>query len=168
MVIPICRGVWQSVAIYHMQCKIRDSISKEVILRLKLNDKKKPSMQRFWGEAEEIISTKAWRQINLGHPRQRKSSKVMRSENKANVGSGREKYFIETANEDPNPDGHPTLLSLCFPLYQTNICDLMFFTPFHNVAPAQKPLPILVSPWSSLAHSQLLTFQVDSYIIRRP
>lgn len=40
-----------------LQYKVRESIFKEVILRLKLNDMKESSTQRFWGEAEEIIST---------------------------------------------------------------------------------------------------------------
>ena len=81
-----------------MQCKVRDGISEEVILRLKLKDKKEPSIQRFCGEAEEILSTKALRLISLWHLGQRKSWEAVKSENKADVESSRDMYVIETAN----------------------------------------------------------------------
>lgn len=82
----------------HLGCKVRKGIYEEVILRLKLNDKKEPSMQRFWREAEEILSTKALRLINLWHPGQRKSWEEVRLENKADVESSRDMHVIETAN----------------------------------------------------------------------
>ena len=82
----------------HLQCKVREGISEAVTLRLKLNDKKESSMQRFWGEAEEIISTKAVRLISLWHAEHRKSKEVVRSENKAHVGSSRDMNVKEIAN----------------------------------------------------------------------
>lgn len=91
--------------------KIREGIWEEVISRLKRNDKKEYSMQRFWGEAEEIVSTKARRLISLGPLGQRNCWKKVRSENKADVGPSRDRHFIETANENPNPDGSSHLFA---------------------------------------------------------
>lgn len=49
MIIPVSRESGS-----HWQGKVGEGISEEVIQRLELKVKKEPSMQSFWGEAEEI------------------------------------------------------------------------------------------------------------------
>lgn len=73
MTVPVCWGGFGGKVAITLQWKVREGFSEEVILRLKLNERKEPSMQRFWGYVEELTSTKALSLISLKHPGQRKS-----------------------------------------------------------------------------------------------
>lgn len=46
-------GLQERVAIT-LQCEVREGVSEEVGLKLKLNDRKEPSMQRFWERQRKL------------------------------------------------------------------------------------------------------------------
>lgn len=54
VMVPVCWGGFQERVAITLQCKVREGVSEEVGLKLKLNDGKEPSMQRFWERQRKL------------------------------------------------------------------------------------------------------------------